>query len=191
MHSSSLAPRVVFANPPANFRSRKSYSSFYTLTDYSQFIVFTHSPAISLTSVRMHVPIPMSCRKTRMCDALARKHELGRQGSRAVQGCQRRRTVRTAEHEGRTHRRPATSGAVPVELKVAEITAVHSAVALVGLALLLQYHTPPFCSRVLEPDLRTRRAEGFSRYVRQLELSLKFTYELAKFNYKREKTRLI
>lgn len=66
----------------------------------------------------------------------------------------------TAEHEGRTHRRPATSGAVAVELKVAEITAVHPAVALVGLALLLQHHAPPFCSRVLEPDLGTRRAEG-------------------------------
>lgn len=78
----------------------------------------------------------------------------------------------TAEHEGRTHRRPATSGAVPVELKVAEITAVHPAVTLVGLALLLQYHAPPFCSRVLEPDLGTRRA--FGRYGRRVESLLRF-----------------
>jgi len=96
----------------------------------------------------------MSC-----CRTLARKHGFGRQESRAVQGRQGRGTVGTAKHEGRTHRRPATSGAVPVELKVAEITAVHPAVALVGFALLLQHHAPPFCSRVLEPDLRTRRAE--------------------------------
>lgn len=91
---------------------------------------------------------------------LAREHGFGHQGSRAVQGRQGRRTVGSAEHEGRTHRWPATSGAVPVQLKVAEITAVHPAVALVGLALLLQHHAPPFCPRVLEPDLGTRQAEG-------------------------------
>lgn len=92
---------------------------------------------------------------------LAREmHGCGREGSRAVQGRQGRGTVGTAEHEGRTHRWPAASGAVPVELKVAEIAAVHPAVALVGLALLLQHHAPPFCPRVLEPDLGTRQAEG-------------------------------
>lgn len=84
----------------------------------------------------------------------------GPRRSRAVQGRQGRRTVRTAEHKGRTHRRPATSGAVPVELKVAEVAAVHPAIALVHLALLLQRHTPPFRPRVLEPDLGTRPAQG-------------------------------
>lgn len=69
----------------------------------------------------------------------------------------------TAEHEGRAHRWPATSGAVPVQLKVAEVTAVHPAVALVRLALLLQHHAPPFRSRVLEPDLGTRPAQGSAR----------------------------
>lgn len=63
------------------------------------------------------------------------KDEPGLQGSRAIQGTQGRGTVAT-EHEGRTHRRSATSGAVSIELKVAEITAVHSAVAFVWLALL-------------------------------------------------------
>lgn len=75
-----------------------------------------------------------------------------------------------AEHKGRTHRRAATSGAVPVQLKVAEITAVHPAVALVGLALLLQHHAPPFCPRVLEPDLGTRqRVRPLRTAAREIE----------------------
>lgn len=105
---------------------------------------------------------------------LVGEDEPGPRGSRAIQGRQGRGTVWTAEHEGRAHRWPATSGAVPVELKVAEVAAVHPAVALVRLALLLQHHTPPFRPRVLEPDLGTRRAQGSAvlRYVASHCLSL-------------------
>lgn len=77
--------------------------------------------------------------------------------SRAVQGRQGRWTVRSAQHEWRTHRRSTASGAVPIKLKVAKGTAVHAAVAFVRLPLLLQHHAPPFCAGVLEPDLRTHR----------------------------------
>lgn len=114
---------------------------------------------------------------------LAGKRGFGRhhQGSRAVQGRQGRGTVGTAEHEGRTHRRPATSGAVPVELKVAEITAVHPAVALVGLALLLQHHTPPFCPRVLEPDLQHpfRQASFLGKLLEILRVGIVIDREVA------------
>jgi len=104
---------------------------------------------------------PVAGRRTRV--TLVRKDEPGPRGSRAVQGRQGRGTVGTAEHEGRTHRRPAAAGAVPIKLKIAEVTAVHPAVALVRLAFLLQHHTPPFCPRVLEPDLRGRQAESWLR----------------------------
>lgn len=136
-----------------------SLSLFRTrsLTDYSQSIVARRedpSAEVFLRNVLSRV-------------TLVGKDEPGPRGSRAVQGRQGRGTVGTAEHEGRTHRRPAAAGAVPVKLKIAEIAAVHPAVALVGLALLLQHHAPPFCPRVLEPDLRTEQAEsvGYARVI--------------------------
>lgn len=79
----------------------------------------------------------MLSRDDKVRTTLVGKNDLGLRESRAVQGRQGRGTVRTAEHEGRTHRWPATSGAVPVEFYVTEVTTVHSAVALVGFALLL------------------------------------------------------
>ena len=65
--------------------------------------------------------------------------------------------MRSTQHEWRAHWRAAASGAVAIKLKVAKGTAVHAAVALVRLPLLLQHHAPPFCAGVLEPDLRTHR----------------------------------
>lgn len=94
--------------------------------------------------------------------------------SRAVQGRQGRWTVRSAQHEWRTHRRSTASGAVPIKLKVAKGTAVHAAVAFVRLPLLLQHHAPPFCAGVLEPDLRTHR----NHTVECIYVSRTFAYSM-------------